>query len=313
MTKGKSRFVGWRGWHEVRLGAASLALTLPLLLTSAHALAADPVTIEQKIDGMTALADWVEAEDAEKGAPVVLLLHGTLADKDQELIDALQELLAERGISSLAPSLTLGIDRRSGPYDCAVPFRHTHEEAVDEMAAWAGWLKSEGHMTIVAAGHSRGGNQAALFARAYPDMIEKLIAIAPAVGRDEAIRDQRYKARYRAERSAVVASADGAGDLIDVPGIVYCRDTKATPAAIRSYLGGAFEDRDTPSIVAGLLMPVLVIAGSLDNVVPEVPRRMEAIADDDRIRFEIVEDADHMFLDFFAEDTADLIAEAIAE
>lgn len=291
----------------------SILFGAALALLTGSALAAEPVVIEQPINGLTAVADWVKAEDAEAGAPVVLLLHGTLADKDQELIDTLQELLAERGISSLAPSLTLGIDRRSGPYDCVVPFRHTHDEAADEMALWAKWLVSQGHERIIAAGHSRGGNQAALFARAYPEMIEKLIPIAPAVGRDEATRDQRYKARYRAERSAVIASADAGGDLIDVPGIVYCRDAKATPAAISSYLGGAFEDRDTPSIVAGLPMPVLVIAGSLDTVVPEVPERMEAIADGDRIRFEIIEDADHMFLDFFAEDTADLIAEFIAE
>ena len=104
--------MGWRGWHEVRLGAASLALTLPLLLTSAHALAADPVTIEQKIDGMTALADWVEAEDAEKGAPVVLLLHGTLADKDQELIDALGS-----SPPRLSPDAYYRIDR----HDLAAP------------------------------------------------------------------------------------------------------------------------------------------------------------------------------------------------
>lgn len=290
------------------LTGTALALVLGC---SAHA--AEPVTVEQQISGLTAVADWVAAEDAVAGDPVVLLLHGTLADKDQELVDTLQELLAERGISSLAPSLTLGVDRRDGPYDCTVPFRHTHEEAVDELAAWAAWLKREGHQRIVTAGHSRGGNQAALFARAHPDLTERLVAIAPAVGHDETERDRRYRARYRTERAEVLARADSGADLIDVPGIVYCSDAKATPAAIRSYLGGGFSDRDTPSVVATLPMPVMVIAGSLDTTVPEVPERMAAIADGDRIRFEMIEDADHFFLDFHAEDAADLIAEFIAE
>jgi len=312
--------IDWQAPHPalrspLRGDGIALAALLFLCLTFSGpaALAADPVTVEHRIGNLTALADWVEADDAEAGAPVVLLLHGTLADKDQELIDTLQELLAERGISSLAPSLTLGVDRREGAYDCAIPFRHAHEDAADEMAAWASWLKSQGHARIVAAGHSRGGNQAALFARAHPDLIEKLVAVAPAVGREDAIRTQRYKARFRADRNAVLASANSGKDLIDVPGIVYCRDTKATPAAIRSYVGGNFEDRDTPSIIASLPMPVLVIAGSLDTTVPEVPDRMEAITDGDRIRFEIIEDADHFFLDFFAEDAADLIEGFVGE
>lgn len=289
---------------------ASLAAGL-LLATGVEA--AEPTVIEQKIGGLTALADWVEADDAEAGAPVVLLLHGTLADKDQELVDTLQELLAERGISSLAPSLTLGVDRRAGAYDCTVPFRHTHEEAVDELLVWADWLQAAGHPRIVLSGHSRGGNQVVLFARAHPDRIERLIPIASAVGHAEAVRDQRYTSRYRANRSDVLASADGASGLIDVPGIVYCRDTMATPDAIRSYLGGAFADRDTPTVIADLTMPVLVIAGSVDTTVPELPERMATVADGARVRLEVIEDADHFFLDFYAEDAADLIADFIAE
>jgi len=277
------------------------------------ALAAEPVTVEQKIGDNTALADWVAADDAEAGAPVVLLLHGTLAHKDQELIDTLQELLAERGISSLAPSLTFAQDRRKDMYDCAVPMRHTHEEAVDEVALWARWLQQQGHPRIVMAGHSRGGNQASLFARAHPDLIEKLVAIAPAVGHSDEERDRRYKGRYGASRTDVIAMAEKGGDLIDVPGIIYCRDAKASPAAIRSYLGGAFEDRDTPTVVSSLSMPVLVIAGSADTVVPEVPERMAAIADGERVRLSVIDDAGHMFLDFYAEDAADLIAEFIAD
>lgn len=296
-----------------RIDRRTLTGAAAALLLGWTAQAAEPATVTQKIGPLTALADWVAADDAEADAPVILLLHGTLADKDQELIDTLQELLAERGISSLAPSLTLGIDRREGPYDCTVPFRHSHEEAVGELAAWAAWLRAEGHQRIMVAGHSRGGNQVALFARAHPDMVGKLIPIAPAVGHDEAERDRRYRARYGTDRTAVLALADSNADLIDVPGIVYCRDTKATPAAIRSYLGGTFADHDTPSVVASLPIPVMVIAGSLDTTVPEVPERMAAIADGDRVRLELIEDADHFFLDFYAEDTADLIAAFIAE
>ena len=54
-------------------------------------------------------------------------------------------------------------------------------------------------------------------------------------------------------------------------------------------------------------MPILVIAGSLDTVVPEVPDRFLPLVDAGSVVLEIVDDADHMFLDFFAEDAADSV------
>ena len=296
-----------------RIDLRRLLAAAATLAIAGTAQAAEPVVHELDIGGLTAVGDWVAADDAAADAPVVLLLHGTLAHKDQELIATLQDALAERGISSLAPSLTLGMDRREGMYDCAVPFRHTHEDAVAELVAWADWLQAQGHSRIIVAGHSRGGNQVSLFARAYPDRVERLVAIAPAVGHDDAERDRRYRARYNADRTAVLASAGQGDALVPVPGIVYCANTSATPAAVRSYLGGRFEDMDSPSVIAKLPMPVLVIAGSADTTVPEVPARLADIATGDRVRLEVIEDAGHMFLDFYTEDAADLIAEFIGE
>ncbi len=97
-------------------------------------------------------------------------------------------------------------------------------------------------------------NQVALFARAHPDMVEKLIPIAPPSAMTTPGRDRRYRARYRADRAAVLALADRDADLIDVPGIVY-----ATRRPLRRQ--SAFLPRwqfcrpDTPSIVATCRCP----------------------------------------------------------
>jgi pimeloyl-ACP methyl ester carboxylesterase len=65
--------------------------------------------------------------------------------------------------------------------------------------------------------------------------------------------------------------------------------------------------------LAKVAAPVLVIAGSDNNVVPDVPAKIGKIADDDKITLKIIDEAGHMFLDFHAEDAADLIAEFLAQ
>jgi hypothetical protein len=41
--------------------------------------------------------------------------------------------------------------------------------------------------------------------------------------------------------------------------------------------------------------------------VPDVPARIKPLADGTRVRLEVIEDADHFFLDFYTEDVADLV------
>src|SRR5690606_31014262 len=113
-----------------------------------------PKTVELDIAGKVALADLVQPEATEANG-VLLIVHGTLAHKDMELIEALQTALADRGFASLAPSLTLGLDRREGMYDCAQPHTHAHEDAVAEIGAWVKWLKDNGTQQVWLLGHSR--------------------------------------------------------------------------------------------------------------------------------------------------------------
>lgn len=61
--------------------------------------------------------------------------------------------------------LTNRKDRGEDMYDCAKPHRHRLVDALDEIAAWVDWLKQRGASDIVLLGHSRGGNQAAWYAK----------------------------------------------------------------------------------------------------------------------------------------------------
>ncbi len=294
-------------------------ISLLLLILAGPAKAQEAREIELRYEELTLLGDLMLPEDEKLEGGIVVLTHGTLAHKDMELIEALQAALAERGIASLAHTLSLGINRRRGMYDCAAPHGYLHEEAVHEIAAWVAWLKGQGADGITVMGHSRGGNQVAWYAAEGADeKIAKVVLLAPATGASAQELEARYRARYDAELSPLLTKAqaliaEGKGDtMMRVPGFLYCEDARVRAVSMVSVYGPE-PRRDTPTLIPRIGQAVLVVAGSADDVVPDVPRRVRPLVDGKRVRLEIIEDAGHMFLDFFTEDVADLVAGFVAE
>ena len=130
-----------------------------LWLTLVSALPAQGEVVHQEINGLRVSASLVLAEEAAPQGPVFLILHGTWAHAGMEIIEGLQTGLAERGFSSLAPTLSLGESDRSGFRDCAPPFHMRHEDAVEELGVWVQYLKGRGYGELVLVGHSRGAAQ----------------------------------------------------------------------------------------------------------------------------------------------------------
>ena len=268
-------------------------------LSAATLACAEEVTLEH--NGLTLLADFMEAEDA--FGPVALITHGTLAHKDMELVEALQESLAEQGVSSLAHTLSLNVDARRGMYDCERTHTHLDEDADAEIVSWLEWLGEKGHEQVALVGHSRGGKQVAR-AAASRDDLSAVVLIAPAT---KASAERSYKRSPTLEGTVIEK-----GDLtyVETPSFIYCGPTEATYESHASYHPETAYGAETftPEIDA----PILVVAGSKDTVVPEVPATFLPMRSD-TLRFALIEDADHMFLDFFAEDAATAIAEFLAD
>jgi pimeloyl-ACP methyl ester carboxylesterase len=291
-----------------------LVLPFLLLMLPLHAVA-EQVTLER--DGLTLNASLEKSGNWPEG-PVVLMTHGTLAHSGMEIMATLQELFAENDISSLAINLSLGIDdREQAMYDCPVTHSHRHTDALDEIDAWAGWLGQQGTKDIVLLGHSRGGNQTAWFAaeREAP-LVTRVILVAPATWRlDYAVSD--YEKRYQTPLSPIVKKArtmvsegKGAVTLRNI-GFIYCEDTSATAEAVASYY--ADDSRmNTPTLVPEIKKPVLVIAGSEDNVVAGLIEAMEPVASGDGVELAVIDGADHFFRDLYAEDVVDLSVEFIS-
>lgn len=280
-------------------------LVTSLLVGSMSCANAYAEKIELEHNGMTLNANLELAEDKTLADGVLMLTHGTLAHNEMEIISTLQDLMVDYGVSTLSINLSYGIDNRaSAMYDCSVPAQHTMQQASAEMQAWQSWLDSQGAGDRWIMGHSRGGNQTAQFAAQNADKIKGQILLAPATWNYETTLEG-YAKRYAQPVEPLLEQAKSLEPkaIMDGVSIVYCENSGASAEAMLSYYGN-YPEYDTPTVLSNTTIPSLVIAGSLDTVVPDLPEKMESI-NRDNIEFVIIEDADHFFLDLFADEVAD--------
>src|SRR5512139_3758675 len=192
---------------------AGCILTFALAATAVTSQAME-VTLEHK--GLTLNANLELAADKKIVDGVVLITHGTLAHRGMEIVSDLQNLLKERGYSSLAINLGLGVSNRQGMYDFPVTHRHRHTDAADEIGTWIGWLKGQGATRVALVGHSRGGAQTALYAAEQDSALVKAVALlAPAMRDDNP--DAGYRKRYQKPLAPLLEKAqklvqDGKGN-----------------------------------------------------------------------------------------------------
>lgn len=289
---------------------ASLPVILALLwLGYGFQAQAETVLLPFKNLSLTGELTLAEGKSLKDG--VILMTHGTLAHGKMETLANLQSVFAERGWNSLSITLSLGIDRRTGFYPCRSIHTHQHTDALDEIGAWINWLKSEGAENFVLFGHSRGGNQTAWFAAERLDpSISHVVLLAPTTwSLGNAIKD--YADRYEKLLDRVVKKAEKAidegrgGQTIDYISLLYCPCTEATPETFLSYHKP--DPRfHTPNLLPQIKVPTLVIAGSADKVVSNLPEAVTPLAGaSNSLSFTLIQDADHFFRDLYAEDIAD--------
>lgn len=278
--------------------------TAACLALSTTVVAQQPVTYQ----GLE--ADWYPAD----GQTALLLMHGTLAHNRMEIIQTIAELVADdHGLPVLAPNLSYNVPGRSGMLDCGITHSHKHSDAVTEIGRWVAYLADQGYQRIVIAGHSRGGAQvSAYLAEVQHPAIIGAVLIAPATF-DAKRQADGYGRRFGVDLASLYADASARDPeaIMTVPGFVYCEDAQVTAASFLDYYQDTMR-RDTPTNLQSIEIPVTVVAGSLDDVVTDLPERLAQATLGAHVALDVLEGADHFFRDLYADDVASLIAEQAA-
>ena len=291
-------------------------LFLLLMLLVATLVQAEEIKLVQ--DGITLNANLESVDGNWPKGPVVLMTHGTLAHNRMEIIETLQQLFQENGVSSLAINLSLGLSDRHGMYACETPHTHRHTDALDEIGIWLSWLKKQGAESVVLMGHSRGGGQTAWFAAERDEpALKRVILVAPGIW-SEAGAAAGYRKRYGKPLGSVLEEAESLvgenkGDiLLKNVGFIYCSETSATAFAFVSYYR---PDKrfNTPHLLQKIAKPVLIFVGSEDRVVKGLEEKIAPLLERNGIELEVIDGADHYFRDLYAEDLVERALEFIAQ
>ena len=299
----------FRSWKPLSVSLFVLLFWVPLAAQSA-----ERVTLEH--DGLTLVGHLQAPADPAEG--IFLMLHGTLAHGRMETMAGVQDVLADQGLNSLSVNLSYGIDAREGMFECDRPVTHGVDEHFSELDAWMEWLRAEGYGPVTLLGHSRGGNQIGRYVQEWGvEEIQAVVLIAPSTYDAE-----RAASSYEAQTGMpLLVHLDQARELMrmDQPEtllqdvrFLYCESLAVAPRAFLGYYDPE-EAHDTPSVIDGIAVPTLVIIGSEDDVVADLPERMAAIEHGDAVTTVTIDGADHFFRDFFADDVAEAVVDFIGQ
>lgn len=290
------------------------AAVFAVVVTAAPLRAAEVKTEHQGLDVVGNL-DIAQGKSL-KNDGVVLLVHDTLTHHRMEIISALQELLHEHGINSLAITLSLGLNERRGLFDCKLEQDHRNEDGADEVQTWVNWLKGQGVTNITVAGHSRGGNQAAIYAAKKLDAAVKRVVLIAPLAQTAGNIGSEYEHRFRLPLQATLTEAerlmkeDGAGAPMNGVAFLTCDHARVTAGAFVNYYG-ANQNLYTPSLLPFIKVPVLVVVGTADPLASELEPAIQGMPESKTLTMQMIQDGDHLFGNQAVDELADKIKDFV--
>lgn len=247
----------------------------------------------------------------DKSKPFFLILHGTFAWHGMELPSTLQSLLLEEGYGSLAMTLSLNEDNRTGFFDCSHLISSKHGDAQQEISVWIKYLNDQGYNNILLIGHSRGGAQMAEFALRNPSQLSKVFLIAPMTWDKKQVHDSFNQQSKLSIDIIFDYIKTGKITQLSKQKILHCDDATITADAFRSYYQEA-PQKDTPQLLSITKVATRVYLGAEDpSITDSFIAKKSFYENNSEVSYLIIEDADHYFRDFAAEDIISDIIETI--
>jgi pimeloyl-ACP methyl ester carboxylesterase len=274
-----------------------IAALLPLLVALTLPAAAEPVTIRH--DGTTLRGELRTVPDRALSEGVILMVHGTKGHNGMPIIRKAANGFKERGLATLAITLSLGRDDRTGFMPCDGVHDHRHADAVAEIGAWLEWLAARGAERVALFGHSRGGNQAAWYAAERADSRIRGLALLAPMTWDAERAAAGYRQRFGTDLAPLLKQARGRPSeaVMEVPGFLHCGEpTRVTAGAFLSYYGDDAR-KDTPTLLPRIEAPTLVFAGRADRHVPDLAGRLADLPASASREAVLLEDTGHFFRD----------------
>jgi pimeloyl-ACP methyl ester carboxylesterase len=270
--------------------------------------------VTQEYLGLTVSANLELAKDKTlKDHGALLLVHDTLGHHSAPTVARLQAALAARGVNTLAISLSLGLNKRAGNFDCSHEHDHRHGDASDEIVSWVEWLQAKDARRISLFGHVRGAAQVALSVAERQDLgIERVVLAAPAIVAPARLAD-RFNQEFGKPLAPTLAQArklveDGEGDtLLTVPGFLSCPNARTTAAAFLDYYGGDSR-QDAVTLLPDLKLPTLVVLAGADQISAELEKTLSLPTTPTGVARQTVNGADPQFQAAHGDKLADAVA-----
>ncbi len=285
-------------------------LTLVLGLLVASATAAKDVTVEHQGIALNGTLDLAAGKALADG--VILMVHGTMAHKDMEIMRQFRGMFRKNGYSTLAVNFGLNVDNRRDFYDCARPSTHRKADALGEIGAWLDWLQASGAKRVVLFGFSRGGQQAAWFAAERDHAaIASLVLLAP-INPGEFAQALRYEMQFSKplkplldQAHALIKAGKGQSRMEKVP-FLTCPETSVTAESFVSYYAPG-PQIEMPALLKRVKKPAFVVVAGGDTIVRNLDQQIAHLVDGTRLQMALVSGSDHFFRDLYGEDALDEI------
>ncbi|EEJ71607.1 alpha/beta hydrolase [Lactobacillus ultunensis] len=238
------------------------------------------ITIER--DGLTLVGD--REEPFGEVYDMAIIMHGFTANRNTDLLKQIADDLRDENVASVRFDFN-GHGESDGDFE-----KMTVCNEIEDAQAILEYVRTDPHVrNIFLIGHSQGGVVASMLAGLYPDIIKKVVLLAPAAQlKDDALKGNTQGATYNPDH---------------IPAVVPFRDKKLGGFYLRTA-----QVLPIYEISQKFTGPVSVIVGTNDQVVdPKYAKKYDEVYENSELH--MIQDADHRFSGKYKDMAASLTAQ----